>query len=153
MVELSSHLKPVQVPQVSTDQYHESSLSPVSNLTRPCFCVHECVCPVGDIFSSTVSRGQFIWTPAGLEGHPRVPWVKSSGNPAYVLRSVNGNSGTPSTHTEDFVSVDHKTGQTDEGSHGPKKKEKRKRKKKTKKKKHPIRLESLQFRIIQKQNK
>lgn len=37
-----------------------------------------------------------------------------------------------------LVSVDQKTGQRDEGSHGPKRK-------------HPIRLESLQFIIIEKQ--
>lgn len=39
-----------------------------------------------------------------------------------------------------LVSVDQKTGQTDEGSHGPERK-------------HPIRSESLQFVIIEKQNK
>lgn len=51
---------------------------------------------------------------------------------------------------QELVSVDQKkTGQTDEDSHGRGGKEKKKKKKK---RKHPARLESLQFRIIEKQN-
>ena len=94
MVELSSYLKPVQVPQTSTDQYHESSLSPVNNLTRPCVCVCACVCVRVRVcvLSARESERDRQSTGCPLDQRDTPECHESLGNPAYFLRWVNGNS-------------------------------------------------------------
>lgn len=106
MVELSSYLTLVQVSQTSTK-------SPVlvqsTTSLGLAFCVHVPVLLGTSSIAQSIRHplcirerggrvGQFTWIPPELEGPLWVPRVKSSGNPAYVLSSINGNSGTLSTH-------------------------------------------------------
>ena len=156
MVELSSYLKPVQVSQTSTDQYHESSLSPVINVTRPCFvcvcvCVHVCVCEfvwVSCWGTSSVAQSIVFASTVHLDTHWKRRGCPPMGASTKVFRGRQPTfsvvwTGTPSTHWGlQLVSIIKQAKRTGWGFT---------RSKKKKKKKHPIRLESLQFRIIEKQ--